>query len=40
MTICNLNLKSVPYHKWYKCYLQFTINKLLSETKIFIILFK
>ena len=40
MTICNLELKVALGYKWLYCYLEFTINKLSSKTKLFIILFK
>ena len=40
MTICSLESKFILYYKWWNYYLQFRINELSIETKLFIILFK
>ena len=40
MTTCSLELKFALCYKWSNYYLQFSVNKLSSETKLLINLFK
>ena len=40
MTICNLEWNVALGYKWLYYYLEYTINKLSSKTKLFIIIFK
>ena len=40
MTTCSLELKVILCYKWWNYYLQFKMNKMSGENKLFIILFK